>query len=86
MSISNLIKSSLVILVLLPASVFATHNRAGEIIYRLVAPFTYEIEIITYSKASSVAADRDSLEIFWGDGASEFLYRTNGVDTDKNKL
>lgn len=59
---------------------FATHNRAGEITFEHVdgTSFTYKAVIHTYTKASSVAADRDSLEIFWGDGTSDTLVRSNG--------
>ncbi|NNC94530.1 MAG: gliding motility-associated C-terminal domain-containing protein, partial [Chitinophagales bacterium] len=72
-------------LVILPLFSSATHNRAGEIIYRLIAPFTYEIEIITYSKDPS-SADRDSLKISWGDGATDWLYRANGPDGNGNGI
>ncbi len=58
---------------------FATHNRAGEVIYQLIAPFTYTATIITYTKESSVAADRDSLTIDWGDGTQQTLLRGNGT-------
>ncbi len=44
----------------------ATHNRAGEITYRQVSDFTYEITLITYTYTRS-DADRDTLEISWGD-------------------
>lgn len=56
---------------------FATHNRAGEITYRQIGPLTIEATITTYTKASSTAADRDSLDLFWGDGTSEFVKRDN---------
>lgn len=56
----------------------ATHNRAGEITFRQIDPLTIELTITTYTKASSSAADRDSLEFFWGDGSSSFVPRTNG--------
>lgn len=56
----------------------ATHNRAGEISYTHISGFTYQVIIHTYTKASSVAADRDSLEIIWGDGTSDTIPRTNG--------
>ncbi len=55
----------------------ATHNRAGEIIYEQIGPLTIRATIKTYTKASSVAADRDSLELFWGDGTSDILLRAN---------
>ncbi|MEX2597232.1 MAG: gliding motility-associated C-terminal domain-containing protein [Salibacteraceae bacterium] len=63
-------------------STFATHNRAGEIIYKRVNsnPFLYEISIITYTKTggASDAADRCDLELFFGDGTSEVVNRSNG--------
>ncbi len=56
----------------------ATHNRAGEITFDQIGDLTIRVTITTYTKESSQAADRDSLEIFWGDGTSEYIYRTNG--------
>ncbi|MFK7950689.1 MAG: T9SS type A sorting domain-containing protein [Saprospiraceae bacterium] len=56
----------------------ATHNRAGEITYEQIGALTYQITVTTYTKASSVPADRDSLEVFWGDGTSEYVQRSNG--------
>ncbi len=56
----------------------ATHNRAGEIIYKQIAPLTIEATIITYTQTSSIPADRDSLTICWGDGTCETLLRSNG--------
>ena len=60
---------------------WATHNRAGEIIVEQLEPCSalmVKATIITYTKASSVAADRDSLEICWGDGSCEMVARSNG--------
>ncbi|MEO5675004.1 MAG: gliding motility-associated C-terminal domain-containing protein, partial [Chitinophagales bacterium] len=51
---------------------------AGEITYTHVSGYTYMIVVHTYTKASSQAADRDSLEIKWGDGIMDTLPRTNG--------
>jgi gliding motility-associated-like protein len=47
-------------------SVLATHNRAGEITYRHINGYTYEVTITTCTK-SSVIADRQWLNINWGD-------------------
>ncbi|MEO0405211.1 MAG: hypothetical protein AAF193_10100, partial [Bacteroidota bacterium] len=44
----------------------ATHNRAGEITYRHLSGFTYEVTITTCTR-SDVIADRPWLEIDWGD-------------------
>ncbi|MBC8046430.1 MAG: gliding motility-associated C-terminal domain-containing protein [Fimbriimonadaceae bacterium] len=54
-------------------SVFATHNRAGEITYTHVegSNFKYEFVITTYTDPES-PADRDALVIFWGDGPESF--------------
>ena len=56
---------------------FATHNRAGEIIYKQTGDKTIEATIFTYTKTSSLPADRDSIEICWGDNNCTFLLRTN---------
>ena len=57
---------------------FATHNRAGEITYEQIGDLTIRVTITTYTKTSSFQADRDSLQIFWGDGSSNQLRRANG--------
>lgn len=61
-------------------SLQATHNRSGEIEYRQVGPKELEASVITYTKASSLPADRDSLTICWGDGLCERIVRSNGPD------
>ena len=69
----------LIIIILAPWVISATHNRAGEITYRQLSPLTIEMTITTYTKASSVAADRDSLEVLWGDGSKEWVKRNNDL-------
>ena len=59
----------------------ATHNRAGEITYVVIDGLTIEATITTYTKASSVAADRDTLTIDWGDGKTDQIGRVNGNGT-----
>lgn len=61
-----------IILLFLGASAFATHNRAGEITYRHLNGLTYEIKIVTCTK-TSVIADREWLQINWGDIIGENL-------------
>ncbi len=56
----------------------ATHNRSGEITYRQTGPLTIEATITTYTKASSNGADRDTLELNWGDDTSTLVGRSNG--------
>lgn len=58
--------------------VSATHNRSGEITYRQIGPLTIRATITTYTKASSTAADRDSLLLNWGDGNAQMVARSNG--------
>lgn len=57
---------------------YSTHNRAGEITYVQTGPLSITMTVTTYTKGSSTAADRDSLEIFWGDGTSAWVHRING--------
>lgn len=53
----------------------ATHNVAGEITVKQIFNLDYEATINTYTKVSSIPADRDSLIICWGDGVCEFIVR-----------
>ncbi|MEO1711854.1 MAG: gliding motility-associated C-terminal domain-containing protein, partial [Bacteroidota bacterium] len=71
----------LLIGILFQTTASATHNRAGEITVDTVGECTSLViraTIVTYTKASSVAADRDSLQICWGDGQCEMVARSNG--------
>jgi gliding motility-associated-like protein len=54
--------------------VYATHERAGEITYRHLNGFTYEITITTYTYSPS-PADRNELPVKWGDGNEETIPR-----------
>lgn len=56
---------------------FATHNSAGEITYEQIGETTIRATIHTYTRQSSVIADRDSLELCWGDGQCEFVERNS---------
>lgn len=60
------------------SNLFGTHNRSGEITYVQLGPLTIRATITTYTKASSTAADRDSLLLIWGDGTSQTVGRSNG--------
>ncbi|MBR9830863.1 gliding motility-associated C-terminal domain-containing protein [bacterium] len=53
--------------VMLSANLFATHNRAGEIVYRHVSGLTYEVTFITYSDPLSDASKRTEIKVCWGD-------------------
>lgn len=58
---------------LLPLLTWATHNRSGEMTYRQIGVNTIELTITTYTKVSppSDQADRDNLQVEWGDGTPE---------------
>jgi gliding motility-associated-like protein len=69
---------------------FATHNRAGEILYKRIAPFTqtvnnltvqvytYSITLIKYTDHGSAVADRCADTIYFGDGQRGVAQRING--------
>lgn len=76
-SLFRLFLSLFCIFSLIPSSLFATHQRAGEITYRPLSSLTYEVTITTYTFAPS-AADRCELTINWGDGQNTVLQRANG--------
>jgi gliding motility-associated-like protein len=84
-----MLKNLIVILLfLVAANVFATHNRAGEITFTHVSGLTYEVTVVTYVKESSTA-ERPNLGIFWGDGTSlDSIERVSqislGNDIEKN--
>ena len=65
----------IVIFLLISTSLWATHERAGEITYEHITGSTYKVTITTFTYSLS-PADRDSLEIKWGDNTSEMLGRT----------
>jgi gliding motility-associated-like protein len=69
----------IIIFLLLTTSVFATHNRAGEITYEQISLYFYKATITTYTVTSS-PADRPELELFWGDGTSSILPRASFQD------
>lgn len=56
----------------------ATHNRAGEITYRLIGGTTYEITVTTYTRIGS-PADRCELTVYFGDGDTAVFNRSNGT-------
>lgn len=53
----------------------ATHNAGGEITVKQIDYLKYEATIHTYTIASSIPADRDSLLICWGDGDCNWVIR-----------
>ncbi len=75
------LRKFIVVLILLLSStspIFATHYRAGEITYKQISGYTYEITVFTYTDPANTAADRQEIEVFFGDGKSEIVPRANG--------
>lgn len=50
-------------------SAFATHNRAGEILFKHIFASTYEITVVIYADPGSPAFTRKEIEINWGDNS-----------------
>lgn len=65
------------IILLCSLAAWATHNRAGEITYEHLGGLTFRATITTYSVPDS-PADRPWLELNWGDGTIDTVYRSNG--------
>jgi hypothetical protein len=59
-------------------NLWATHNHSGEITFQKTGGLGITATIITYTNASAVNADRDTLTICWGDGSCEQVVRSNG--------
>lgn len=59
-------------------SLYATHNRAGEITYEQIGELTYRITVITYTATGpGPVADRPRLEVQFGDGTA---YQVNRIE------
>jgi gliding motility-associated-like protein len=70
-----------ILLILWALYAHATHNRAGEITYQQLSALTYKVTITTYTATGpGWTADRDQLEIMWGDGTSSILPRVELID------
>jgi gliding motility-associated-like protein len=61
-------------LLLLQSIAFATHERAGEIIYEHIDGLKYRATIITYTYSPS-PADRPQLTLMWGDATASIIDR-----------
>lgn len=75
----------LVFLFFVAVQAFATHNRAGEIVYKHIKGYTYKIIIYTYCYTQT-EADRDELELDCGDGTGKMtLKRISKTSLDDNE-
>lgn len=70
---------TILILTLLHFFGYATHERAGEITFRHLYGLTYEFTVTTYTYTPS-PADRDSLEVKWGDGTVQNVARVEKIN------
>ena len=68
----------ILLLVCVGLPLHATHNRAGEITLTQLDELTYEINITTFTYTLS-QADRDELEVQWGDNSFSFAGRVELV-------
>ena len=60
----------------------ATHNRAGEITYKWLFGYTYEIKVTTYTNINgSNLADRCEDTVYFGDGTRAVVLRSNGSNS-----
>ena len=64
-------------------SLFATHQRAGEISYVYISGLTYEFTITTYTYTPSLA-DRPEIDITWGDGTTSTVPRSQKINMPNN--
>jgi gliding motility-associated-like protein len=72
-----------IFLILISLAAFSTHQRAGEITYKAISNLKYEFTIVTYTYTPS-PADRPELRIFWGDGTSQIVPRTQKDNLPNN--
>jgi len=61
--------SILITFLLYSTVTYATHNRAGEITFKLISGYTYEVTITTFTFTQS-AANRSQLTVEWGDNTA----------------
>ena len=71
------------LLLLVPGMLFATHQRAGEISYTYVSGLTYEFTITTYTYTPS-PADRPEIDVSWGDGTTSTIERYQKINLENN--
>lgn len=70
--------ASILLLFMLPSLARATHNRAGEITYKQLSAYTFEVTVTTYTYTLA-NTDRPRLEVQWGDGLVTTVKRVQEV-------
>ena len=69
--------SSIVTFLFLSSLAFATHEIAGQITIKCLQGSTYEITVVTYTRGTTMQADRCHLNFYFGDGDSAAVCRSN---------
>ena len=68
----------ILLLLYVVSPLLATHNRAGEITLTQIDDLTYEITITTFTYTLS-QADRNRLEVQWGDNTFSYADRISFI-------
>jgi gliding motility-associated-like protein len=76
---------TILIIITCISTILATHNRAGEITYKQLSDYAYEVTVITYTNTRPTStgfqpADRPELDIYWGDDTYSTVQRDPPVD------
>ena len=58
---------------------FATHQVGGYIAYTWLGGYTYQVTVYDYTNTYGTSADRDGLRVYFGDGTSDTVARSNGL-------
>src|SRR4051794_26806720 len=86
-------KALLLALLFFPLLCLATHNRAAQITYKRIPPYSttsggvtvdvynYSITVTRYTDNGPAIADRCVDTIYFGDGARQAVQRSNGTPT-----
>lgn len=64
-------------LFLVMGKAYATHYRAGELMFRFIAGKTYEVKLVTYTDPTNTNADRNEAVIDFGDGTNQTVNRVS---------
>jgi gliding motility-associated-like protein len=58
----------------------ATHNRAGEIVYKHITGNTYQVTVITYTRRAPGSAISHDIELYWGDGTYSHIQKSDSLN------
>lgn len=72
------------LLLIISLQAYATHNRAGEITFKQISIYTYEVTLITYTDSRSINADRPEVTLKWGDNTESEVKRYSQTQKGNN--